>query len=236
MKSKKIIILIIISLLLIFQMNIVQAALQSNGDKPATKLRDNWMVETRKMENLGGGFGLEEEQNENLEAKGETNNIDIHMQKNTEFGAMALLSASSYGNPKKIEDKETTTGNKSGVLILYQSEWTAANFIKEGGTLNFAGRYINYYTVENKQKNGDATIETQGWHGSEYGYVYNQYIGQSRGALYALAGAFVRWNTGIFSYSNHFTNRDTAGDTYYGPAYGTNSYATRAVIVNGDGI
>ena len=179
MKSKKIIILIIISLLLIFQMNIVQAALQSNGDEPATKLRNNWMVETRKMENLGGGFGLEEEQNESLEAKGETNNIDIHMQKNTEFGAMALLSASSYGNPNKIGDRDTTTGNNSGILIPYNSEWTASDFIKETKSTNYAGRYINYYTAENNQKNGDATIETQKWHGSTYRYAYNQYIGNN---------------------------------------------------------
>jgi len=33
--------------------------------------------------------------------------------KNTEYGAMAILSASGFGNPANTKTIETTTGNKS---------------------------------------------------------------------------------------------------------------------------
>ena len=104
MKSKKIIIILmlIISFSLIFQINTVQAALQSNENAGVTKNRDTWMKEIRKMETSGESLGLEETQNENLTFKEKSNKLDIHMQKNTEYGAMALLSASAYGNPEKI--------------------------------------------------------------------------------------------------------------------------------------
>ena len=50
-------------------------------------------------------------------------NLDIHMEKNTEYGAMAILSASAYGNQNVIGDGETTTGNKSGVYMKLNKEW-----------------------------------------------------------------------------------------------------------------
>ena len=130
MKSKKIIIILmlIISFSLIFQINTVQAALQSNENAGVTKNRDTWMTEIRQMEILGGSLGLEETQNTDLTFIGESNKLDIHMQKNTEYGAMALLSASAYGKPDKIDDGDTTTGNETGVVMPYNPEWTAAQY------------------------------------------------------------------------------------------------------------
>ncbi len=179
MKSKKIIIILMLIIIfsLIFQINTVQAALQSNENTGVTKNRDTWMTEIRKMETLGESLGLTETQKEDLTFTGESNELDIHMQKNTEYGAMALLSASAYGNPDKIKDGDTTTGNETGVVMPYKAEWTAAQYTDHIGGTNYASRYINYYTVRDgaTEKNGDALLETKGWHGSSYTYYYFNY-------------------------------------------------------------
>ena len=94
-----------------------KAALQANGNGNSTATVNDWLINIRKIEAIGGTLGLAAGINGNLTDSGETNNIDIHMQKNTEYGAMAILSASAYGNQKKIADGETTTGNKSGIYI-----------------------------------------------------------------------------------------------------------------------
>lgn len=99
--------------------NSAYATLQAN---PATqyvtkKSGTTWISEFRKMETTGGAMGLTEQLNSDLTPKTDSNNIDVHMMKNTEYGAIAILSASSYGNPTTIARStvKTTTGNKTGV-------------------------------------------------------------------------------------------------------------------------
>ena len=98
--------------------NSSKAVLQSNGNDGATYNLNDWMMNVRKMEELGGAMGLGETINDNLTSSGASNNIDVHMQKNTEYGALAILSASSYGNPNKINSGETTTGNANETTII----------------------------------------------------------------------------------------------------------------------
>ena len=73
------------------------------------------------------------------------------MQKNTEYGGLVILSASSYGNPEKIENGQTTTGNASGVVMNINGEWTSA------GTLSWVGVYNNaqkrYKNIYNENVN-----------------------------------------------------------------------------------
>ena len=89
------------------------------------------------------------------------------MEKNTEYGAMAILSASSYGNPGKIENGQTTTGNETGVVINLNKEWVAAGQLLDLSVFtNANGRYKNSYTPTYSAKVGDAITETKGWHGS----------------------------------------------------------------------
>ncbi len=102
-----------------------KAVLQSNGNVGTQYALINGMTEIRKMEQLGGAMGLSESINSDLTTNGDPNNIDVHMQKNTEYGALAILSASSYGNPSKVNDGETTTGNATGVVMKINSEWVA---------------------------------------------------------------------------------------------------------------
>lgn len=249
MKAKKILIvlMIIMSFSLILQINKVQAALQANGDEPAKKARNTWMTEVRQMEALGGTLGLKETQNADLTSSSGSNNLDIHMQKNTEYGAMALLSASAYGKTTKIENGETTTGNETGVVIPYNSEWVAAQYTDYNGRTSYAERYINYYVAnDNEKKRGDATLETQGWHNSKYRYVtyWIQWNGNT-GFIYTggrTPYGLVRniESGGIFG----FCNRDIYGKFWNGTVEQVahdlgkieNTWTSRAVIVNGEGV
>lgn len=144
----------------------VHAVLQSNGDAGTTYNLSQWMMQVRKMETLGGAMGLEETVNSDLTGT-TSNKIDVHMQKNTEYGALAILSASSYGNPNNIADGQTTTGNATGVVMKINGEWTAAGGASNAYYFNAAkARYKNKYQQDYVAKNGDAITETQGWHGS----------------------------------------------------------------------
>lgn len=181
MKIKKIIIMITMLILILGFNSVNAAALQSNTNAPTEKAKDTWATEIRKMESLNGTLGLKETQNSNLTPTTESgsNNIDIHMQKNTEYGAMALLSASIYGKQDKVNNKETTTGNKTGVYLSDNKEWVSAHygFIDPGdgrstgastiaGTVIYDNRYYNYYKNESYSITGDAMFETKGWYGS----------------------------------------------------------------------
>lgn len=143
-----------------------QAALQSNGGTPAVKNIGDWMLQVRNMQSLGGTLGRTDTINTTNLTSNATD-LDIHMEKNTEYGAMAILSASSYGNPGKIENGQTTTGNETGVVINLNKEWVAAGQLLDLSVFtNANGRYKNSYTPTYSAKVGDAITETKGWHGS----------------------------------------------------------------------
>ena len=224
MKVKKKILLSIIgisTICLILNPIKSKAALQANGNGNSTATINDWLINIRKIEAIGGTLGLAAGINGNLTDSGETNNIDIHMQKNTEYGAMAILSASAYGNQKKIADGETTTGNKSGIYIFLNIEWVVAG-INNFNVVNFKnaeGKYKNIYTNTYVAKIGDAITETRGWHGSNYS---DWNIMDSVGILRA-------YQNGIFAYraQSKFGDRDS---TWY-----TKPWFSRAVIVVGNG-
>ncbi len=232
-----------------------KAVLQSNGNDGATYNLNDWMINVRKMEQLGGAMGLSETLNSNLTSSSDSNNIDVHMQKNTEYGALAILSASSYGNPNKVNDGETTTGNVTGVVMKFNSEWVAAgNLSGVPNCANAVGRYKNYY--ENKWKDtslmyyltynavkGDAIVETKGWHGSSVSqFICLRMSNQQRDWLvtnYMAKTGLVRSIGGsIFSYDGNCGTVDGNSSTISnkGTAYFETVHKTRAVIVQGEGI
>ena len=223
MKVKKKILLSIIgisTICLILNPIKSKAALQANGNGNSTATINDWLINIRKIEAIGGTLGLAAGINGNLTDSGETNNIDIHMQKNTEYGAMAILSASAYGNQKKIADGETTTGNKSGIYIALNKEWVSAglNDLSSTNFKNALGKYKNIYTATYVAKVGDAITETNGWHGS----------GASRWINNSNTGVIRAYSGSLFSY---FAG---AGDTS-GIALNNRVYSSRAVIVVGNG-
>lgn len=173
-KKKSIILIGIILILIIFINSKCYAALQANGAAGTQKYLHDWIIDIRKMEALGGGMGLTETINEKLIPNTPSNNLDVHMEKNTEYGAMAILSASSYGNPNVIPNGGTTTGNKTGIVININRELVVAVSVKQNsGTVNIrnaANKYKNIYDDNNREISpifkGDAMSETKGWHGS----------------------------------------------------------------------
>lgn len=193
--NKSLIILMgIILISVIFINNRSYAALQSNGTPGTQQILNNWIVNVRKMESLGGGMGLMENINANLTPNTPSNNVDIHMEKNTEYGAMAILSASSYGNPNKVPDGGTTTGNKTGIVINFNKELVAAGInyraalVEQPNLGNAASKYNHLYDYKDTMRpilKGDAMIETNGWHGAtckwelrtEYGVIVRAYSG-----------------------------------------------------------
>lgn len=224
MKTKKkylIIVMLVAMLILIIKPNTAQAALQANGGIIKKDNFSNWMINIRNMQSSGGTLGLTDTINSDFTSTNK--NLDIHMEKNTEYGAMAILSASAYGNPDPIADGKTTTGNKTGIVMNINNEWTATG-CKELNVTNFQnalGRYKNIYTTTYSPKIGDAIGETEGWHSKKTSHWINNA---------SICGLYRAANGSIFSY---FGNGDTA---YTDDAYHLSPWATRAVIVVGTGI
>lgn len=221
MKKSKIVLTTMLTILslTLFSTTTVQAALQSvPSGTTKSDTAANWIINIRKMENAGGGMGLKETINgTNGLATSESNNIDVHLLKNTEYGAIVLLGASDYGKQgTDIEARRmdygatsgsgvqaSTTGNKYGVYELGYSNMKADSsnamyeWVAGGGSSflsNIASRYIDRYPTANVGKAGDATIENgvdfSTWHtSSPYGYWASG------------AGGFMRgfWNNGVFS-------------------------------------
>lgn len=174
--------------------NKANAALQSNGGTPATRNLNDWLLQIRQMQELGGTLGRTDTINTTNLTSGATD-LDIHMEKNTEYGAMAILSASAYGNPAKINDGETTTGNSTGIVININSEWVSAGTTDTGSSIlqSALDRYKNVYLTSSKL--GDAIKETSGWHNAVNGLVWQ---------LGSYGGGLVRAYSGsIFSYHSY---------------------------------
>lgn len=198
------------------------AVLQSNGNTPAGYPLNTWPSKVREMEKLGGAMGLTETLNDNLTST-TSNNIDVHMERNTEYGAMAILSASSYGNPNIIAKGDTTTGNKTGIVINFNTEWVSAKDDRGLGiSNNIANRYVDLYKYSGgyTYKYGDATSETKSWHNSKASSFFELYFADNTGMKRAGAS--------IFDYSGYYSAY--TGGNYDERVY---TYKSRAVVVCG---
>lgn len=192
----------------------VKAALQSN---PNTQYKTNynpttWMTQIRQIETSGNAMGLSETLNSDLTSSSESNGIDVHMMKSTEYGAIAILSASGYGNPQTLQSSsvKTTTGNKTGIYFSGSNwEWVAGGL--EGSI--FSGVNSRYFDTYSGGSGGQASARIgdalgsasttnpgcAGWHSaSNSGWVYGSYR------------YFLRGNGGLFSF-----NISTASDSVY---------------------
>lgn len=202
----------------------------------------NAILYVRRMEMSGQVMGLNENADAStLKSTSESNNIDVHMMKNTEYGAILLLSASQdygkkgTGTARYIlndglartavnANKHTTTGNVYGICywdVYNKSElrMNTASFTGTGYTSSATysryktvdDRYINRYMTYNT-KAGDAELN---WHENKTtDYFYN-----SGNSPYNIV-------------RNYSTYR-------YGPYYtttGTSDFSTAAVAVCGQGL
>ncbi len=128
MKKKKMIVGVVImlgvALLPIPSKAVLQANPNTHGTNGKQDFATNWMTNIRKMETKNQAMGLEETiDNTTKKSASGSNGIDVHMIKSTEYGATVILSASGYGNNKKIKDStiKSTTGNKSGIYFSLEN-------------------------------------------------------------------------------------------------------------------
>lgn len=205
------------------------AVLQANGGSVTSYNIATWINYVRTMENFGCALGKEEVlDTSNTEGKRYlpttgNNGLDCHMEKNTEYGAMAILSASAYGNPTKINSGETTTGNATGVLISLNQEIVA------GGTLgsidnykNADRRYKNIYTTTYQYIPGDAIGGMGGWHGGNTTWLSSN------------DSTILRAYGSIFGYYGKHYGTNGVGGAWNEPAHYSKTHPTRAVVVMGE--
>ncbi len=225
----------------------VHAALQS---RPGVYVKNyltpsEFFKQIREMETSNGALGLNSMFEEDATTKEykettQTNNIDSHMIKNTEWGAAVMLSASDYGagvgnvvnsyshSTMLYGDTSSTTGNKSGIYGLNigptQHEFVAGGIIEKmtenlfGYLISAPNRYVDKYASSDDSTDstrfifGDATYETNSFKAYKGdSYVYNNYP------------LFTRGSADIFEFS-----------VTKGEAQAYNS--TRACVWVGDGI
>ena len=185
MKKTKLILLTLIIMLATILLNTmeVQATLQANPNTHYKKADTptNWMTNFRKMEETGGAMGLSETLNADLTSSSGSNNIDVHMMRTTEYGAIAILSASGYGNSKTLQNStiKTTTGNKTGVYFSGTNWEYCAGGLEKNIFSGVNKKYYDTYTTESSSARvGDALGDKtnngcQGWHGnSRFSWPY----------------------------------------------------------------
>lgn len=238
-RAKLILITLVIMLATILLSTIdVNATLQANGKKVKTATPDKWISEFRNMEKQGEGMGLSETLKSDLSAESPSNNIDVHMVKSTEFGAVAILSASAYGNSQTLPNSEikTTTGNNTGVYFSGEKwEYVAMDFRNNYNALvtfkEVNGKYFNIYTsnVSESAKVGDALGNKSstnpgcdGWHKSTGVYIYHYGSPVARGGK------------GLFS-AHYYDSAAPASIVASGDFPAQNSYS-RGVAVCGEGL
>lgn len=180
----------------------VKAALQSNPNTQYKTQYDptTWMTQIRQIETSGNAMGLSETLNSDLTSSSESNGIDVHMMKSTEYGAIAILSASGYGNPQTLQSSsvKTTTGNKTGIYFSGSNwEWVAGG---SSGSI-FSGvnsRYFDTYSgSQASARIGDALGSASttnpgcaGWHSASDSYWVN-----------GSYSCFIRGYGGLFSFN-----------------------------------
>lgn len=224
-RAKLILITLVIMLATILLSTIeVNATLQANGKTTSkTAAPDAWISEFRNMEKQGEGMGLSETINADLTAKSASNNIDVHMAKSTEFGAMLILTASAYGNPSNEPNISTSTGNATGVNFCYTNENVAAT-TNVSFLSSFNGKYWDGYantgsleSVHRGDAVGTKTAAYPGcnkWHKSKYNSLSQHILRGGR-----IGGVFT------VTYNNGASTSTTA---YYS--------CSRGVAVCGEGL
>ena len=222
---------------------------------PATKTWDTWQTTIRQMETDNQVMGLTETLS-GTTATSDSNNIDVHMMKGTEYYAISILSASMYGNPNNTTKPATSnadsdTTNKSGVYYNYDN-WEFLATIGEIDTSGFSKYYDRYNTLNLKGLSPSTT-----YHSNTEGNSYNtenvkdlNYI-KDNGGWYWMkswpAKGYLRTvlsatKQGIFSYNwetrleGYLKDWDYGWDQCGGRYVAASNCCARAAIVNFNGI
>lgn len=183
------------------------AALQSNPNthynESYQKGATTWMNEIRKMEEPDNAMGLKEELNADLTTKTGTNsnNIDVHMMRNTEYGAIAILAVSGYGNSATMQEStiKTTTGNVTGVYYTTtgKGDIAHAEFVAGGlSDIIFSGKNTRYYdeysNVSGENRIGDAmNLKWQNAEFANWATSKNLYFARNLGGYFSFGAGTI---------------------------------------------
>ena len=210
MKSKKIIMMLLVIIIMLGLNTISNAALESRPGKNSwSATANNQFTNIRAMEKSGGTLGLNATIDETTYLDSTGNGLDVHMALATEWGTAAMLAVSDYGNfnsngvANDSSQGAITTGNKTGV---YQMADTNREYVSgvtktadnEYFSIIFSAdsRYRNEYSTTNSEYHkGDAIYQTAGWYNGTTGYVGSKNQAYCRGY-------------GLFTFSTR------AGDAY----------------------
>lgn len=204
-----------------FNVNISNAVLESRPDSAPliNKSPSTFFSLIRKMETADGPLGLNATVSDDGTETSGSNDIDVHMIKNTEYGTVGMLGASVYGAKTSAGIYgETTTGNATGVYQMGTRKnggepvYVAGIYGEAKGDYiknikNAPQKYWDNYTSDRIPKPGDGTLEI-GWVELKYWVSSNREI-------------FKRWTSGVFTLVDPLANED---------------YSSRAVIVVGSGL
>ena len=188
MKSKKIVSILILIVILLGFSTISNAALESKAGQSSWKEYANSVfVNVREMEKSGGTLGQNAVIDETTYLDSSKNGIDVHMALATEWGGVAILAVSDYGNfntNSTVSDAGTnvaaTTGNITGVFQMAddRAEYVAGllkNSSNNDTSVIYSAdsRYRNEYTTTaSEYHKGDAIYQTEGWYNSnDHAYV-----------------------------------------------------------------
>lgn len=212
LKNKKFVLCIILVVLFLSVSGESRAALQSNPSTYYTKGdgANNWVGNIRSMETTGQAMGLNETINgTTLAPTSASNGIDVHMMKTTEYGAIAILSASGYGNPQTIQTSavRTTTGNKTGIYYSLGNWEFSAGGLQGYAFPGIDARYYNTYTTSISSARvgdslGNASVANPGcygWHSAPYAIwlASNYYYVHSPGSIFTYS--YANYTDGYFA-------------------------------------
>ena len=191
-KNKIITTLLICTSIITLKTTISEAVLESRPDSASlvNKSASEFFALIRRMETSEGPLGLNAVVTEVGTETSNSNNIDVHMIKNTEYGTVGMLAASIYGaKTSNGMSNGTTTGNATGVYQMGtnqngdKNEYVAgiygestSSYIKN--IKDAPQKYWDNYTLTKTPKPGDGTLEISwgrtAWISSKYP-VFNPY-------------------------------------------------------------
>ena len=181
--------------------------------------------------NLKGGYeaALKFSSNDYLTEEG-TLQVDAHLIKNMDWGAVAYLSQSVYGINGEValnsntdaytgggsgdayvnNVNQSTTGNVYGIydMVGGMYDYVMGNYNGYTGDSAFdysflqsiKNRYIDIYTNYEPNKLGDATFETKGWYNAGYTQSLNSRYWLARGGHVYIGNIYSNYHIGIFDY------------------------------------
>ena len=179
-------------------------------------------------------WGYAKTDNQYTMAKAYNTNLNSHMLKNSEWGAVVYLTESKYGrNGKEIENNErnstgsianigqSSTGNETGIYNLNGGASERVSAYLKDADISSAGeplanetkkKYVTEYTGTNVLKDyklGDATYETMDWHNSGSNFIRFDNPFFIRGTYYKQekGGIFTYHMEGGYSYYDFYSFR-----------------------------